>query len=85
MKEFIDLVMEAMRTGVVSGYTFSSGSYYYIDGQWYRGKYYIEEEEVRAVLTDWYTGKEHDIEDDRKWIERGMREDIHRLSTVSTS
>ena len=68
MDGFIDTIVEAMKTGVIAGYTFMSGSYYYIEGNWYRGMYTISEEDVRAVLYDYYIGDNTAMEMDREWL-----------------
>lgn len=81
MDTFIDMVMEAMRTGVIQGYTFLCGSYYYIEGEWYRGKQVVDAAVVRSVLYDYYIGNEDAVAEDKEWLDGVM----HRLSTVSTS
>jgi hypothetical protein len=73
LKPFIDSYIEAMKTGVVAGFTSMSGSYYIEEGQWKKGVYNIGEIDVRRELQSYYKKYPEAMEEDKSYIEERIQ------------
>lgn len=74
MKPLLDKVIQALRTGVLAGFTFMDGSYYYKGSLWYRGTMPITEMDMRRRLQEYYKKDPSMIEEDESYIEERIRE-----------
>jgi hypothetical protein len=69
LKPFIDTYIEAMKTGVIAGFSTLDGGYYIEEGEWKRGDQVITEVDVRRELQSFYKEHPEAIEEDSAYIE----------------